>query len=59
VRAVHWKTREENWVPLYDNTGMPLYPELMAELDATKRERIGGLMRRKHRERLRQHYDVS
>ena len=25
-------------------TGAPLYPELMAELDAIKRERIGGLM---------------
>ena len=26
---------------------MPLYPELMAELDAIKRERIGGLMLRR------------
>jgi hypothetical protein len=44
VRVVHWKTREENWVPLYDAAGVPLYPELMAELDAIKCERIGGLM---------------
>jgi hypothetical protein len=47
VRVVHWKTREENWVPLFDDSGMPLYPELMAELDAIKRERIGGLMLRR------------
>ena len=36
--------REENWIPLFDETGVPLYPELMAELDVIKRERIGGLM---------------
>jgi hypothetical protein len=47
VRVVHWKTREENWVPLFDDNGAPLYPELMAELDAIKRERIGGLMLRR------------
>jgi hypothetical protein len=44
VRVVHEKTREENWIPLADEAGAPLYPELMAELDAIKRERIGGLM---------------
>jgi hypothetical protein len=44
VRVMHEKTREENWIPLFDDAGMPLYPELMAELDAIKRERIGGLM---------------
>jgi hypothetical protein len=44
VRVLHPKTNEENWVPLFDDTGDPLYPELMAELDAIKRERIGGLM---------------
>src|SRR5262249_14194935 len=37
------KTGEENWIPLFDE-GVPLYPELMAELDAIKRGRIGGLM---------------
>ncbi len=47
VRVVHEKTREENWVPLVDATGVPLYPELMAELDALKRDRIGGLMLRR------------
>jgi hypothetical protein len=33
-------------IPLLDDAGVPLYPELMAELDAIKRERIGGLMGR-------------
>jgi hypothetical protein len=44
VRVLHEKTDEENWIPLFDDKGVPLYPELMAELDAIKRERIGGLM---------------
>jgi len=44
VRVLHPKTGEELWVPLFDETGAPLYPELMAELDAIKRERIGGPM---------------
>jgi hypothetical protein len=44
VRVLHPKTGEEAWVPLFDDAGVPLYPELMAELDAIKRERIGGLM---------------
>src|SRR5262249_32276819 len=43
VHVVHSKTGEENWIPLFDK-GVPLYPELMAELDAIKRGRIGGLM---------------
>lgn len=47
VRVVHPKTNEESWVPLFDEDGAPLYPELMAELDAIKRERIGGLMLRR------------
>jgi hypothetical protein len=47
VRVVHEKTHEENWVPLFDDAGAPLYPELMAELDAIRRERIGGLMLRR------------
>ena len=47
VRVLHHKTGEENWVPLFDDAGVPLYPELMAELDAVKRERIGGLMLRR------------
>lgn len=43
VRVIHHKTREESYVPLFKD-GAPLYPELMAELDAIKRDRIGGLM---------------
>ncbi len=46
VRVVHEKTGEETWVPLFEK-GVPLYPELMAELDTIKRERIGGLMLRR------------
>jgi len=44
VRVVHSKTGEENWIPLFDDKGVALYPELIAELDAIKRRRIGGLM---------------
>jgi hypothetical protein len=48
VRVVHEKTGEENWIPLLDDrTGAPLYPELMAELDAIKKTRIAGLMLRR------------
>lgn len=44
VRVIDEKTRAESWIPLFDDAGVPLYPELMAELDAIKRGRIGGLM---------------
>ena len=44
VRVIHAKTNEENWVPLFDDAGAPLYPELMAELDAVRRGKIGGLV---------------
>ena len=47
VRVVHEKTREENWIPLIDEHGVPNYPELMCELDPLKRDRIGGLMLRR------------
>jgi len=47
VRVLHEKTREENWVPLFDEAGAPLYPELMAELDAIKSGCIAGLMIRR------------
>lgn len=41
-------TGEENWIPLLDDrTGAPLYPELMAELDAIKMTCIAGLMLRR------------
>jgi hypothetical protein len=44
VRVVDDKTDSESWIPLFDpETGVPLYPELMTELDAIKRDRIGGL----------------
>src|SRR5262249_8364323 len=43
VRVLHEKTGEESWIPLFDDAGVPLYPELMVELDALKRDRIGGL----------------
>src|SRR5262249_193433 len=41
VRVLHEKTGEESWIPLFDDAGVPLYPELMVELDALKRDRIG------------------
>lgn len=44
VQVIHRKTGEENWVPLIGQDGAPLYPELMARLDAVRRQRIGGLM---------------
>jgi hypothetical protein len=44
VRVVDEKTRHVSWIPLFDEAGVALYPELMAELDTIKRERIGGLM---------------
>jgi hypothetical protein len=47
VRVMHEKTREENWIPLIGEDGVPLYPELTAELDVIRRERIGGLMLRR------------
>jgi hypothetical protein len=43
-RVIHSKNSEECWMPLFDDKGTPLFPELMAELDGIKRERIGGLM---------------
>src|SRR5262249_55687537 len=47
VRVLHEKTGEESWIPLFHDAGGPLYPELMVELDALKRDRIGGLMVRR------------
>jgi hypothetical protein len=47
VRVIDEKTGAESWIPLFDDAGAALYPELMAELDAIKRERIGGLMLRR------------
>jgi len=36
VKIVHPKNGEEAWWPLFDETSEPLFPELMAELDAIK-----------------------
>lgn len=47
VRVLHPKTDEENWIPLFDEAGVALYPELMTELDMIKSGRIGGLMIRR------------
>jgi hypothetical protein len=44
VRIIDEKTGAEAWIPLFDDAGVPLHPELVAELDVIKRERIGGLM---------------
>jgi hypothetical protein len=44
VLIVDEKTRSKSWIPLFDGAGVALYPELMLELDAIKRDRIGGLM---------------
>lgn len=42
VLIVHPKNGEAVWVPLFDK-GSPLFPELMARMDAMKRGRVGGL----------------
>lgn len=47
VRVIDEKTKRKSWIPLIDDEGAPLYPELMAELDGIKRDRIGGLMLRR------------
>jgi hypothetical protein len=44
VRVLDEKTKKESWIELIDDAGASIYPELMAELDAIKRGRIGGLM---------------
>ncbi|RAI43161.1 hypothetical protein [Rhodoplanes roseus] len=41
VLIVHPKTGEEVWVPLFDEAGASLFPELMMRMDALKRDRIG------------------
>lgn len=47
VLVVDEKTKSKSWIPLFDDAGAALYPELMLELDAIKRDRIGGLMLRR------------
>lgn len=49
VRIVHPKNGEEAWWPLFDESGAPLFPELMAELDSIKERFVSGLaFRRDH-----------
>jgi hypothetical protein len=49
VCVVHPKTGEEAWWPLFDQTGKELFPELMLELDAIKKQTVGGVVfRRDH-----------
>lgn len=49
VKIVHPKNGEEAWWPLFDETGEPLFPELMAELDAIREILVSGLVfRRDH-----------
>jgi hypothetical protein len=52
VKIVHPKNGEEAWWPLFDETGEPLFPELMEELDAIKETTVMGLIfRRDHKQR--------
>lgn len=52
VKIVHPKNGEEAWWPLFDETGEPLFPELMEELDAIKETIVSGpLLRRDHKHR--------
>jgi hypothetical protein len=41
VLIVHPKNGEEVWIPLFDK-GTPIFPELMARMDAARRIRIGA-----------------
>ena len=49
VRIVHPKTGEEAWWPLNDERGEPLFPELMAKLDAINSRTLSGPMIRRDR----------
>jgi hypothetical protein len=52
VRVVHPKTGEEAWWPLFNDKSVPLFPELMLEVDDIKKRIIGGLaFRRDHKHR--------
>jgi hypothetical protein len=53
VKIVHPKNGEEAWWPLFDETGEPLFPELMAELDAIKETIVLGLIFRRDHEHRR------
>ena len=48
VHVVNPKTNRGDWTPLFNKSGEPLYPDLIAELDAMKKLRpTGGLMLRR------------
>ena len=48
VYVINYKTGTRSWEPLFDKKGRPLYPLLMAELDAMKALRpTGGLTMRR------------
>lgn len=48
IYVIDYKTSTGSWEPLFDRTGKPLYPLLMAELEAMKALRpTGGLMLRR------------
>lgn len=52
VEIVHPKNGEEASWPLFDETGEPLFPELMTELDEVKKTMVSGLVfRRDHAHR--------
>jgi len=55
VKIVHPKNGEEAWWPLFDETGEPLFPELMAELDAIKEGIPSGLIFRRDHNYRRSH----
>jgi hypothetical protein len=53
VRIVHPKNGEEAWWPLFDEMDEPLFPELVAELDAIKANTVLGLVFRRDHEHRR------
>lgn len=44
VLVVHPKNGEAVWMPLFDRSGGALFPELMARMDAARRDRIGNAL---------------
>ena len=53
MKIVHPKNGEEAWWPLFDEAGVPLFPELMVELDAIKETMVSGLVFRRDHEHRR------
>ena len=41
---VHWKTKRQKWIDLYDEDGAPLYPAIEKRLDACKGARTSGIL---------------